>query len=202
MKYFLIIFLLCGSFSFGAEPCCPNGECPLPAATALVKSSTTASPLDVAVSAVQSSASTLSTKVSERDKLKIQLDGLNVDITTLTATLVSDRATLNQLLDDLSDPNPKPLPVVRVVQLVEIASSSCPPCNQFQPTFDKMVKSGINMRRIDADKEKNPFSQVNSTPSWIMTVGGKEVSKLEGYLGKDKLTEWYNQTLNWAKAQK
>lgn len=169
---------------------CKDGVC-------LVKSDTGASPVQVATDAINADAADLKKFVDAKTEAQKALDAANAAITTANAKLTTDRATLNNLLDNITTPQ-----TVHVVQFVEIASSTCPPCNDFQPTFDKMVKAGINLRRLNADKEKSPFAAVHQTPSWIATVDGKEVSRVESYLGEEKITDWYKTIVEWSKTQK
>jgi thioredoxin-like negative regulator of GroEL len=84
--------------------------------------------------------------------------------------------------------------------MIELASSTCQPCNAFDPILLELQKEGFPITRIDTDKTKTNYT-VKATPSFVMLMDGKEVGRVEGSLSKIKITEWYNAVLIWSKKQ-
>ncbi len=191
-KIIFIICILFSSVSFGdILPKCKDGVCPV---KSVLKTSGTVDPVQVATDAVKLDAVNLSK--SNQDKVAAQklLDKADADIKTNGDKLAADRLTLNALLDDIAQNKPAPIP--KVVQLIEIASTTCDPCNKMQPIVDQLAKNGANVRRLNTDKENCPYAH-SVTPTWIMLVDGKEVARAEGMYDLKRLQDWWDAMTAW-----
>ena len=66
--------------------------------------------------------------------------------------------------------------------LVEFHSRRCPPCDAMKPLIRQLASSGVAVRSVDVDREPGLADRygVRQTPTFLVMVAGKEVSRLIG----------------------
>jgi thiol-disulfide isomerase/thioredoxin len=71
--------------------------------------------------------------------------------------------------------------------------SACPPCAQAGPVVDKFLAAGYPIQKIDARLQPQWVQQfqVSSTPTYVMTIAGKEVGRYSGVLSTEQLQNWF-----------
>jgi len=201
MNKFIFVFIvlfatpLFGSIMLPDKCDCPDGVCPVSVFSMQV-SGGIIDTVTATMDAIKLDASNLTKANNDKNAAQKLLDQANADIKTYSDKLATDRVNLNKLLDDIN--NNKPAPKQKVIELVEIASSTCDPCNKMQPIVDELSKNGVNIRRLNTDKETCPYAH-SVTPTWIMLVDGKEVSRAEGMYDKKRLQAWWEEMVIWAK---
>lgn len=119
--------------------------------------------------------------------------------------LANDQAALAKAIADAfgQQPTPVPIPVppevAHPITILEIASTTCAPCNAMDPIIKELAAEGIPIRRIDADKDPAAAAKykVEATPTFICLVDGEEVSRMAGRLQKGQIAGWYSSTVDW-----
>lgn len=71
--------------------------------------------------------------------------------------------------------------------------SACPPCAQAGPVVDKFLAAGYPIQKVDARLQPQWAQQfqVSSTPTYVMTIAGKEVGRYSGVLSTEQLQNWF-----------
>jgi hypothetical protein len=190
MRYFLISFfatmvvaliaLFCSADDLKLTPDNSDGKsCPIK----------TLSPAEQILQDISVDATNITKGKNDAAAAQKALDLANGLIKTSTEKMAADRAKLNATLDDLVNPQPKPNP--KTVQIVEVISDNCPFCDTPNMIKD-FVASGINIITT-----KSNVWAANGTPTYIMTVDGKETQRVVGKCSKEKLQQWYNETVAW-----
>lgn len=79
------------------------------------------------------------------------------------------------------------------LRLYFFTMSACPPCAQAGPVVDKFVAAGYPIQKIDARLQPQWAQQfqVASTPTYVMTIAGKEVGRYSGVLSTEQLQNWF-----------
>ena len=122
-------------------------------------------------------------------------------------SLADDQAALNQAIQAAA--NPPPTPVVppaatHVIEVLEIGATSCGPCNAMDAILKTLVAEGMSIKRINTDQ--NPALvdrwQIKGTPTFVMLVDAKEVSRSIGALDIGQLRGWYKATQDWSRKLK
>jgi len=88
-------------------------------------------------------------------------------------------------------------PVAKIVSLVVISSDNCKPCKVLEPILDKLVAEGIPIV-VTKDAADAARWKATVTPSLIMCVDGKEVSRSDGSQSESTIRDWYNATVKWS----
>lgn len=88
------------------------------------------------------------------------------------------------------------------LRLYFFTMSACPPCAQAGPVVDKFLAAGYPIQKIDArlQPQWTQQFQVSSTPTYVMTIGGKEVGRYGGVLSSEQLQNWFQRSLQAAQA--
>ena len=88
------------------------------------------------------------------------------------------------------------------LQLYFFTMSACPPCAQAGPVVDQFLAAGYPIQKIDARLQPQWARQyqVSSTPTYVMTIGGKEVGRYGGVLSSEQLQNWFQRSVQAAKA--
>jgi len=80
-------------------------------------------------------------------------------------------------------------------KLVYISATWCGPCKTFGPTMEKVAGTGIPVRKVDADQNKQALSeyQVRSVPAVIkIDSSGKMLDKFVGVRSMQEVVDFYN----------
>ncbi len=80
-------------------------------------------------------------------------------------------------------------------KLVYISATWCGPCKTFGPTMEKVAGTGIPVRKVDADQNKQVLSeyQVRSVPAVIkVDLSGKMLDKFVGVRSMQEVVDFYN----------
>ncbi|TWU20521.1 Thioredoxin [Novipirellula galeiformis] len=66
--------------------------------------------------------------------------------------------------------------------LIDFSSSNCPPCRAMQPVIDQLEQTGVPVRHVDVDSERDLARRygIRQTPTFVIVSGGKEVTRLVG----------------------
>lgn len=77
----------------------------------------------------------------------------------------------------------------RHLQIVEFTASVCEPCKRMQPVIAKLAGEGWDIRQLDVASQSELVSQfhVKSVPTIVILRDGREVDRIVGALGYDKL---------------
>ena len=154
-----------------------NGQsCPTPKTAATIYT-------DIDNNAVQ-----IESLMAAKAELESTLLKTNDALAASIKKLAQNRAKLNAYLDNLGKPKPKE----KSIQIVEVYSEGCQYCDTDE-TIAGYVKNGLNIV-----KTKDTKWAVTSTPTYIMTVDGKEINRVAGYLSEKTLTKWQLDIKVWA----
>lgn len=65
----------------------------------------------------------------------------------------------------------------------------CGPCQQMAPLVSRLCREGVPIRKIDVDQERALSQQfhVQSIPSFVLVVNGKEVTRIVGATSEQEL---------------
>ena len=80
-------------------------------------------------------------------------------------------------------------------KLVYISATWCGPCKTFGPTMEKVAGTGIPVRKVDADQNKEVLSkyQIRSVPAVIkVDSSGKMLDKFVGVRSMQEVVDFYN----------
>lgn len=80
-------------------------------------------------------------------------------------------------------------------KLVYISATWCGPCKTFGPTMEKVAATGIPVRKVDADQNKEVLSdyQIRSVPAVIkIDSSGKMLDKFIGVKTQQEVIDFYN----------
>lgn len=80
-------------------------------------------------------------------------------------------------------------------KLVYISATWCGPCKTFGPTMEKVAGTGIPVRKVDADQNKEVLSdyQIRSVPAVIkIDSSGKMLDKFIGVRSMQEVVDFYN----------
>lgn len=80
-------------------------------------------------------------------------------------------------------------------KLVYISATWCGPCKTFGPTMEKVAATGIPVRKVDADQNKEVLSdyQIRSVPAVIkIDSSGKMLDKFVGVRSMQEVVDFYN----------
>ena len=80
-------------------------------------------------------------------------------------------------------------------KLVYISATWCGPCKTFGPTMEKVAGTGIPVRKVDADQNKEVLSdyQIRSVPAVIkIDSSGKMLDKFVGVRSMQEVVDFYN----------
>lgn len=80
-------------------------------------------------------------------------------------------------------------------KLVYISATWCGPCKTFGPTMEKVAATGIPVRKVDADQNKEVLSdyQIRSVPAVIkIDSSGKMLDKFIGVKAMQEVVDFYN----------
>ena len=115
------------------------------------------------------------------------------------AAVQADTLALQALIGPVPTPNPTPGPVVPTVSVLVLSSDACAPCKILEPIIAKLAGEGlpVSVSKTDADATKYALK---ATPTFVMLVGGKEVSRNVGTLDEAQIRDWLIQTQAWVKA--
>lgn len=88
------------------------------------------------------------------------------------------------------------------VRLYFFTMSACPPCAQAAPIVDQFLSAGYPIQKIDARLQPQWAQQyqVSSTPTYVMTIAGKEVGRYGGVLNSEQLQNWFQRSVQAAQA--
>ncbi|MFN9364936.1 MAG: trypsin-like peptidase domain-containing protein [Planctomycetota bacterium] len=88
------------------------------------------------------------------------------------------------------------------VRLYFFTMSACPPCAQAAPIVDQFLTAGYPIQKIDArlQPQWTQQYQVSSTPTYVMTIGGREVGRYGGVLNSEQLQNWFQRSVQAAQA--
>lgn len=77
--------------------------------------------------------------------------------------------------------------------LVQFTSQHCQPCRAMQPAMSRLVSDGYPVQRIDIDRFPDTARQfgVKGAPTFILLVGNREVSRVEGATSYDRLVRMF-----------
>ena len=78
------------------------------------------------------------------------------------------------------------------VRLYFFTMQGCGPCAQVAPLVDQLVSAGCPITTVDARLQSTwaKHYQVRTTPTFVMTVGNREVSRHSGVLDAPTLQQW------------
>ena len=80
-------------------------------------------------------------------------------------------------------------------KLVYISATWCGPCKTFGPVMEKVAGTGIPVRKVDADQNKQVLSeyQIRSVPAVIkIDSSGKMLDKFVGVRSMQEVVDFYN----------
>jgi len=112
--------------------------------------------------------------------------------------LAADKQALTAAIDQAANPVPVVPVVPKVVSLVVISSDNCKPCKLLEPILLKLIDEGVQIS-ITKDVADAVTWKAKVTPSLIMLVDGKEVSRSDGSLTEPQIRDWYAKTVAWSK---
>jgi S1-C subfamily serine protease len=77
--------------------------------------------------------------------------------------------------------------------LVQFASHSCAPCRAMQPTVSRLISDGYPVQRIDVEQHPETARQFNvrAVPTFVLLVGNREASRIEGPASYERLTTMF-----------
>ena len=79
---------------------------------------------------------------------------------------------------------------------IDFYASWCGPCQMFAPVVDEVSNEidSVKFVRIDTDEENNLAEKygIYSIPTIIIIENGKEIKRVEGYMNKNKLISFIN----------
>lgn len=126
---------------------------------------------------------------------KVKVD--KIAVATAQQNYLASVKALNDYLINNNVPvvvPPVVVPVTKTVKVVVYGSDGCAPCKAMIPVIDALKKAGKDITyTLDAKGV-----DITATPTIILSVGGKEVSRAVGYLGVDSMTKWITETEVWA----
>ena len=190
------------ALGFGADPVCP--VIPAPAVT-----STPAPALPAAVQqaidklmadtqAYSLASGSLASAQAALAAAQNQLAALQTQTAALQAAIPQDQAAVTAAIASAFGPvGPAPTDD-HPVQILEIASSTCGPCNALDKILAAAQAAGVPVTRVDTDKDPTAAKwNVDVTPTFITLVGGVEVTRYRGPLNLKQLSDWFADTKAW-----
>jgi hypothetical protein len=128
-----------------------------------------------------------------------QLASVQAQVTALQAAIPQDQAAVAAAIAQAFGPVVPSPADAHPVQIIEIGSSTCEPCNEMDVVLKSVQATGVPVKRIDTDKDPAAKAwKVSVTPTFITTVDGAEVNRYEkGKLNEKQLVDWYADTRAW-----
>lgn len=78
--------------------------------------------------------------------------------------------------------------------IIAVTSGACGPCRRFHSDYaaDASIAGGRSVVFVDADRDRAEARRLRARtlPTFIVTDGGKEVSRTAGYGGPESLKAW------------
>ena len=79
--------------------------------------------------------------------------------------------------------------------VVDFYTPICAPCKALAPVIEDVAAQlggGVRFVKVDASKDWSVASSysVKSAPTLIKFVGGKEISRIQGYQSRESLLKW------------
>ncbi|TWU45355.1 Thioredoxin C-2 [Novipirellula aureliae] len=73
--------------------------------------------------------------------------------------------------------------------LIDFSSASCPPCRAMEPILADLENAGVPVRHVDVRAEQDLARRygIRQTPTYVIVVDGKEVTRLVGMQSIEKL---------------
>ncbi len=77
--------------------------------------------------------------------------------------------------------------------LLDFTAPWCGPCQQMEPTIGQLVRDGYPVRKINIDQQRALAQQfrVDRVPCYILVSGGREIDRVFGATGIDRLKQMY-----------
>jgi len=71
----------------------------------------------------------------------------------------------------------------------DFSATWCGPCQQVAPVVSKLSREGLPIQKIDIDQHKSMADQfhIDSVPTFVLVVDGKEVTRQSGYMSENDL---------------
>ena len=198
-----LFFLLCVLFVVGCLPVAPAISA-VPAAPTVQTAGTALTPLQQAIAKLaadatlyESTSGSLAAAKSAADAAAGALLALQASASNAAAAVQADTLALAQLIGPV--PNPTPGPIVPSVSLLVLSSDACAPCKILEPILAQLAVEGlpVSVSKTDADATRYALK---ATPTFVMLLGTKEVSRNVGTLDEAQIRDWLIQTQAWAKA--
>lgn len=81
--------------------------------------------------------------------------------------------------------------------VLDFTASWCGPCQQMSPIVSKLQRQGYAIRKVDVDQEPNLARQfrVDSMPTFILVIDGKEVNRIVGMTNEAQLRRMAEQAV-------
>ena len=129
-----------------------------------------------------------------------QLTALQSQAATFQAAIPQDQAAVTAAIANAFGPVVSVPVDAHPVQILEIASSTCGPCNALDKVIAAAQTAGVPVTRVDTDKDPTAAKwNVEVTPTFITVVGGVEATRYKGGLNQKQLVDWYADTKAWGK---
>ena len=78
--------------------------------------------------------------------------------------------------------------------VLEFKASWCTPCKKMAPLVQSLIQAGGPIREIDVDKQRHLARrfQVQSIPTFILLIDGREVDRTVGGMSRNGLQKWFD----------
>jgi thiol-disulfide isomerase/thioredoxin len=95
-------------------------------------------------------------------------------------------------------------PAAAETVLLDFTSDHCPPCREMEPILRQMAAEGIKIRQVDVARESELVRQlrVDSTPTFIVVVDGREWARNVGATNRATLVEMMRKATDLAAADR
>jgi hypothetical protein len=164
MKYILTVLIMVGLIT----------QCQIGKSTAQV-----VDPIDAAMAQLAKDVALYKTTAGSLAVAQATVAQLTPTAGSLAAAVKADQAALAALVNQ--NPGPGPTPVVtHTLSVLMIGGTNCGPCNLARPVVVSLAASGVPIREVPAESTEGQAWNVAATPTFIVTVDGKEVLPASG----------------------
>ncbi|MEZ6065550.1 MAG: thioredoxin domain-containing protein [Planctomycetaceae bacterium] len=80
-------------------------------------------------------------------------------------------------------------------EVLDFSATWCGPCQQVAPTVAKLEREGLPIRKVDFDQNREYAQRmgVQSLPTFVLVIDGKEVQRQTGAVSEQQLRSWLKQ---------
>ena len=79
--------------------------------------------------------------------------------------------------------------------VLDFTATWCGPCQEMSPVVHKLQKQGYAIRKVDVDQQQSLARSygINSIPTFVLIIEGKEVTRVSGKVSEDQLRKMAHQ---------